>query len=364
MLMEFGLPGGDHSCAALMNLELIRIIEVTCERLRVSHASLSGAKDVSAISMNTRQAAELRSQDEERVKAAERSWRDVKDAAYQELYPCGELRGGLGDEDENRIEYMRRWLGRRRAVSMNHTDPLATASTSVTASNAFIPPRSLTSSAGPTTTVQAAVSLSPLETADEGHANDADSPVLERSETTGGPLRYPGPWDYAATGMPSALKFLPNRSQHGACPSAEITFRRYMNEKGNRKARWRRLLAAFDDAVTARAEALYYGPKAANEDLDAHLEADYLDFVGSMLPVRTTLLAEIAGREEEYRNSRVPFSDAVVEEIEWELWNWYCWLLAVGLPPDSIEFGALYMRGRWHASEYAAAGEVPAFHDM
>jgi hypothetical protein len=53
-----------------------------------------------------------------------------------------------------------------------------------------------------------------------------------------------------------------------------------------------------------------------------------------------------------------------VEEIEWELWNWYCWLLAVGLPPDSIEFGALYMRGRWHASEYAAAGEVPAFHDM
>ena len=65
-----------------------------------------------------------------------------------------------------------------------------------------------------------------------------------------------------------------------------------------------------------------------------------------------------------YRNSRVPFSDAVVEEIEWELWNWYCWLLAVGLPPDSIEFGALYMRGRWHASEYAAAGEVPAFHDM
>jgi hypothetical protein len=72
-----------------------------------------------------------------------------------------------------------------------------------------------------------------------------------------------------------------------------------MNEKGNRKARWRRLLAAFDDAVTARAEALYYGPKAANEDLDAHLEADYLDFVGSMLPVRTTLLAEIAGREED-----------------------------------------------------------------
>jgi hypothetical protein len=130
MLMEFGLPGGDHSCAALMNLELIRIIEVTCERLRVSHASLSGAKDVSAISMNTRQAAELRSQDEERVKAAERSWRDVKDAAYQELYPCGELRGGLGDEDENRIEYMRRWLGRRRAVSMNHTDPLATVSRS------------------------------------------------------------------------------------------------------------------------------------------------------------------------------------------------------------------------------------------
>ena len=130
MLTEFGLPGGDRSCAALMSLELIRIIEVTCERLRMGHASVSSAEDTSAISMNTRQAAELRSQDEERVKAAERSWRDVKDAAYQELYPCDELRQGLGEEDEKRIGHMRRWLGRRSAVSMNHTDPLATVSRS------------------------------------------------------------------------------------------------------------------------------------------------------------------------------------------------------------------------------------------